>query len=410
MKRFLLLIMLMNIILCCTDKATDPPEDEFIVVNYSPADASKSNNTKVYMHYMPWFESKEINGDWGIHWTMSTQNPDIVDNDGRRQIASHFYPLIGPYSSMDKDVIEYHLLLMKLSGIDGLLIDWYGSYNVNDYMQNSVNTEAVIDMLDETGLTFGIVYEEYTAEKVANQNQASSPIEAAKADLKYMHDNYFSNQQYIQIDNTPLLLTFGPRYFQTENEWTQIFSGITPKPVFLTLWNQSGDAGSNADGEFAWVYRFNMFDLNSFYDYRVPKFQTSIGSAYHGFYAFYEEGGWGDQIGWTISYNENGTLSSTLERAAEAGIPLIQLVTWNDFGEGTMLEPTVEFGYTFLETIQQFTGVTYNKSELEMVFRLYHYRKEYKDDEKRQLKLDQVFYYLVSLQVSKAGELLDIIE
>jgi hypothetical protein len=32
---------------------------------------------------------------------------------------------------------------------------------------------------------------------------------------------------------------------------------------------------------------------------------------------------------------------------------IIQLVTWNDYGEGTMIEPTHEFGYTFLEVVQQ---------------------------------------------------------
>ena len=31
---------------------------------------------------------------------------------------------------------------------------------------------------------------------------------------------------------------------------------------------------------------------------------------------------------------------------------IVQLVTWNDYGEGTMIEPTHEFGYTFLEVIQ----------------------------------------------------------
>ena len=31
---------------------------------------------------------------------------------------------------------------------------------------------------------------------------------------------------------------------------------------------------------------------------------------------------------------------------------IVQLVTWNDYGECTMIEPTYEFGYRFLEIIQ----------------------------------------------------------
>ena len=45
---------------------------------------------------------------------------------GRRSIASHFYPLIGAYDSGDRNVLRYHFSLMKLSGIDGIIIDWYG--------------------------------------------------------------------------------------------------------------------------------------------------------------------------------------------------------------------------------------------------------------------------------------------
>ena len=33
--------------------------------------------------------------------------------------------------------------------------------------------------------------------------------------------------------------------------------------------------------------------------------------------------------------------------------PQIQLVTWNDYGEGTMFEPTHEQGYRSLEVVQE---------------------------------------------------------
>src|SRR6476469_7351477 len=83
---------------------------------------------KLYMHYMPWFQTPSSLGgtggsSWGFHWKMNTQNPNIVDASGKRQIASHYYPKIGPYDSTDHDVIEYHLLLMKYSRIDGPMVD-----------------------------------------------------------------------------------------------------------------------------------------------------------------------------------------------------------------------------------------------------------------------------------------------
>jgi len=405
--RILYIVIISMLFLSCSKKSTDPTGDTFSVKPFEPAAVNKSNDMKIYMHYMPWFQSKEINGSWGIHWTMATRNPDIEVN-GKRQIASHFYPLIGPYSSMDSNVIEYHLLLMKLSGIDGVLIDWYGSHDVNDYRGNLINSEALVDQLDETGLTFGIVYEEVTAANVAEKNPSTSDIQAAQADMIYLKDQYFNNSQYISINGDPLLLTFGPRHFKTENEWTEIFSVIETDPVFMPLWNFTQFVGSHADGEFAWVGE-TLSRMTDFYEKRAPQLDVAMASAYPGFLDYYQQGGLGDGF-FQVAYNGTGTLTATLNRAAQSGLSMLQLVTWNDFGEGTMIEPTVEFGYDFLTAIQNFTGVPYDQADLETVYRLYEYRKNYTDDADVQLKLDQVFYYLVSLQIDQAVDLLNEID
>src|SRR4051794_10159154 len=66
---------------------------------------------RLLVHYMPWFESKPVSGHWGWHWTMGRFDPERSDREGRREIASHSYPLVGPYDSADPDVLEYHTLL-----------------------------------------------------------------------------------------------------------------------------------------------------------------------------------------------------------------------------------------------------------------------------------------------------------
>src|SRR4051812_27029234 len=72
----------------------------------------------VMVYYMPWFTAKPFSSGWGWHWTMDHFNPDRVNPAGQREIASWYYPLIGPYDSSDPAVLEYHVLLMKLAGID----------------------------------------------------------------------------------------------------------------------------------------------------------------------------------------------------------------------------------------------------------------------------------------------------
>ncbi|MFB9076073.1 glycoside hydrolase family 71/99-like protein [Flavobacterium procerum] len=410
MKNYIKLLVfgLMNIVMVagCSndDKSSDKPlEPEKI----EPVSVEKTNSTKIYMHYMPWFETKESSTDkkWGYHWTMANKNPDNVGANGRREIASYYYPLIGPYHSGDKNVIENHLLLMKYAGIDGVLIDWYGTYDVNDYRMVKENTEQLIDMLDEVGLEYAIVYEDRFLTNVVNAGKAISVTGAAKTDLAYVQKNYFSDANYIKINGKPLLMNFGPIVLQTPAEWTNVFNTLTEKPTFLTLWDQSIEAGANASGEYAWVYKNSTY-LTNFYTNTKPKLNITMGAAYPGFKDFYVEGGGGGAIGWTIEHNNGTTLDETLSLAKNAAVDYLQLITWNDFGEGTMFEPTVEFGYSYIEKVKAFAGVKNTENVFSDISRLYELRVQKKGNIEIQKKLDQAFNYFVSMQTAKAKQLL----
>jgi Glycosyl hydrolase family 99 len=375
---------------------------------FDPVAVTKTNTTKVYMHYMPWFETRESSGNnqWGYHWKMGNKNPDIMDANGRREIASHYYPLIGPYHSGDRDVIENHLLMMKYSGIDGILIDWYGTYDLNDYRANKENAEALIDMLDEVGLEYAIVYEDRFLPNIVDAGLAPAVVTAAKTDMAYMQNNYFGDANYIKIGGKPLLLNFGPITLTTPDNWTNAFANLDPKPQFLTLWFESAEAGANAAGEYSWVYQDNTH-ITNFYANRAPNLGFSIGSAYPGFNDYYAQGGGGAAIGWTIPHG--ATLDQTLAMATNAGADYLQLITWNDFGEGTMIEPTVEFGYSYVEKIKAFAGVQ-GANVFEEISRLYELRIQYKGNATVQNKLDRAFGFFVSMQPDKAIQQLDEIE
>ncbi len=366
-----------------------------------PVPVTKTVTKKVFAHLMPWFETKASNnGFWGLHWTMSNQNPDIIEPNGQRQIAAHYYPLTGPYASGDSAIIQYQLLLMKLSGIDGVFIDWPGTQYKYDYPLLVKNTNMIVPMLKKVGLNYSIVYEDQ------NLKGTADPITTAQTDMTYMQTNYFSTGNYEMLNDKPLLLVFGPQVISGQANWSTVFSVLNPQPAFFTLWFQSNKAGSTATGEFAWIPQDNLATLNHFYT-SYSYAGTKFGSAYPGFNSFYAEGGWGGPT-WTIDYNNLGNFQQTLDLAlAQSNINYIQLATWNDYGEGTMIEPTVEFQYGFLTTLQQKLGVqNLDQSDLEAVAQLYQLRLKYAGDTAKQQQLNQVFDYMVSLQMQKAKDLL----
>ena len=44
-----------------------------------------------------------------------------------------------------------------------------------------------------------------------------------------------------------------------------------------------------------------------------------------------------------------------------------QIVTWNDFGEGTIIEPTEEFGFDYLVRLAPLTGGSTNLDDYQQI-------------------------------------------
>jgi hypothetical protein len=417
-------------------------------VSSQPLAVTKTNPIKVYVHYMPWFTAPENPGSgttnfgngstgtynkWGQHWSNVSPNTRFPDNlitvtnykgvpVQTRDICAHFHPLIGPYDGQDSAVLEYHLLLMKLSGIDGVMIDWYGQggQGVGDAAPLLVNSNALIGRTENVGLKFGLVMED----------AGWKGISAAKSNGSYAINNYFSSPQYVKLGDmrgptatnatAPLVCVFGPQQFKTPGQWNTILGGQTG--AFLPLYNQSNQIGVDAAGEFAWPYPQATLNggganawytnLNNYYNNNAPAKNVVLGTAFPGFDDFYGTNGVDKDGIIPRTYGSTTTLSTTLALDTKNNSILdgIQIATWNDYSEGTIIEPTVEEGFQSLDTIQRFTGVPYTEADLQQVYRFFTLRKKYITDTAKQLQLNQVFDYFASLQISNAVALMDLLD
>ena len=83
-----------------------------------------------------------------------------ITQKGLRQMQMHakigldFARAMRSFLRGDPDVIEYHLLLIKLSGIDGVIVDWYGLTDYRDYSLLHENTERLVQQLGEQRVAF----------------------------------------------------------------------------------------------------------------------------------------------------------------------------------------------------------------------------------------------------------------
>ena len=313
------------------------PTSEASAVSAVSQPIIKKDTRKIYVHMMPWFEPN------GFHWN---------------KVGRHYNPQIGTYHSGDYNVIEYQLLLMKYSGIDGIIVDWPGrSTQFADLPANAENTDQIIDQTAKFGMEFAVCFEDQYATSVGD----------AVNSMNWVRDHYFNKPNHIKINGAPALFVFGPQKLGA-GDWPNVLAATGTNPAFFTLWYDTS-AGDTRDGTFAWIYSDGLAGVSNYYKRGDQGLKTPV--LYPGFNAAYANGA----PGWGVGYDLGGdTFTSLWNLAVNAG-NVLQIATWNDYSEGTMVEPTNEFGYRFLTTLQKLVGTPYNEDDLKIVRQLYDARK-----------------------------------
>lgn len=389
----------------------------FALTIYCHNSCGGASAKKIMAHYMPWYQSEPVSGYWGWHWHMDHFSPPDT-------IASHYRPLFGPYDSNDPHVLASQALLMKFAGIDGMIADWYGIEDFYDYALIRDATNCFIPYVKEANLEFSICYEDRTVGIMLNADPPHFPDRAAAVAhgvqvMQWLEDNYFTDPSYLKIDSKPVLLCFGPQFFTSE-EWGILFEDLDPKPHFFPLQYHYVSYPPKT-GEFGWpepyygttgvISRLNAFySRAAYYDW-----EEFIGAAFPRFHDIYEQAGVHGSYGY-IDDQDGNTYQETLEMGLQSDANIVQIVTWNDYGEGTIIEPTVEDGYLYLEMTQELRkeyidpNFSYVAADLRLPVRLYTLRKENQGNPTVMAQLDTVEDYLFANDLSGAEKLLDQIE
>ena len=305
----------------------------------------------ILAHYMPWYVAKPTSQVWGWHWTMEHFDPDNVV-DEKRQLASHFYPLIGPYDSGDKQVLEYHLLLMKLAGIDGVIVDWYGLQDHFDYPILHRNTQQLVEQLTSLKMKFAICYEDKTIPLLdkAGKLVGNNRVNHATHEITWMAKNWFPLSSYVRLDGKPLLLSFGQSGL-TDEQWSESLEQVAASGSAITYISEH-HRRSKAMGAFDWPIPKQGLAAISQFEKAAADWPLAIPVAFPRFVDIYEQAKLHDSYG-RIEDNQGVTFQRSLVQALKTNQRLIQFASWNDWGEGTQIEPSHEFGYRDLEFTQQ---------------------------------------------------------
>jgi hypothetical protein len=312
----------------------------------------KGNNTSA----APGFAA-QTNGNSGAGNTSKIDIHSLLYPGSTTKIYAHLMLWFGGsnhmnvgYSSTDAGQVHRQIADMVSRGIDGVIIDWYGPNNSIDQATKLVMTEAEA----HPGFTFAIMVDQGAIRW--NSCSGCTPQQALISQMQYVEQVYFPSKAYLRIEGKPVVTNFDID-LSYSIDWNAVSQSLSAKPAFL-FQNNNGFSHVLSNGSYSWVMPtttdFGMSYLQNFYSTGIAALpEQTVGATYKGFNDSLAAWGsnrvMGQRCGqtWLQTFSQINSLYNSGQQ-----LPLVQLVTWNDYEEGTEIETginnclTVSASYT----------------------------------------------------------------
>jgi len=270
------------------------------------------------------------------------------------KILAHYLPWWGPtprgieahYRSDDTAQATRTFSDMRSRGIDGLVVDWYGRGHFTD-----TAWQASMPVLTQfPDLTFSIMMDSGTYRW--NRCPGCDVTQTIIYQLDYISRTYLSSRQYLRYLGRPIVFEFG---FETvgKADWDRIQSAY-PQISWIHIHKRGFDQ-DRSGGAFLWIdppqypTRNPSIDLSqsvSFYRYaHTEAVKVAVGAVAKGFDDSLAP--WAKDQPRYIPQSCGATWLDTFKAindnfSATKQLPFLQLITWNDYEEGTALESGID--------------------------------------------------------------------
>ncbi|ABF41684.1 hypothetical protein Acid345_2683 [Candidatus Koribacter versatilis Ellin345] len=250
------------------------------------------------------------------------------------------------YNSQDPVLQQKQIQHAKNLGIEAFVVNWYGgSHSFEDHAYATMQQTAL-----ENQFQTAIMYDEASDDP---QNSTSYVID----DLKYAYDHYIAanaptQRAYLRFNGHPLIFIFPKGTFTDWNKVKQTVQQWDGQPLLIYKDIPKKYAG-DFDGFYAWVNpgphgwqhdgsNWGEEYLKEFYLRMNNEFpnKIAIGAAWPGFND--------TKASWSRNRKMDARCGKTFEESLrlfrryyppERPLPYLMIDTWNDYEEGTAIEP-----------------------------------------------------------------------
>lgn len=302
-------------------------------------------------------------GSW-IHWG---------EPDGESIPSSAHYPLLGPYDSLDPAIIEAQIRLAQGAGIDGFIASWWGP---------GAREERAFGMLLEQAEELGFRATIYF-ESVRPSNWPVLTALDVAGELEYVLETYGGSDAFLRLWGKPVIFVYnaeahgrGPDFWREarsilEDRWGEVIMiGDYRAEAFNDVFDGAHTYIELDPGEASRAYkRYTDWSIaipgSGFDDVMeavrasgrlVLTRRVSCGTVIPG----YDDKKVRDP-GALMDRRGGATYDEYWDMAEEAMVDWVLITSWNEWHEGTEIEPSLEHGFEALaqtrERAARFKGI-----------------------------------------------------
>ena len=295
---------------------------------------------RVMAFYYAWYGSPDgPSGKW-LHW-------HGVDREGKSIESSTHWPMLGPYDSNDLEVIDRHCRWARDAGIDTLIVSWWGHGSPDDRA-----LPKILDTCQKYNLSVTVYHERVPGDE--------SP-EAAAKDILRLLKRYADHPAWLRVGAKPVVFV----YVRSMNQlgpagWLRAIDQINKEytPGVVMMADRLDDAAALI---FDGIHTYNT--AGSLRQASSEKACSFVDGAYGNWVELARHRRRISTLTVIPGYNDTkirkpglrtGRLDGELyqiqwEAAIQASPDWVLVTSFNEWHEGSEIEPSAEYGERYLQ-------------------------------------------------------------